>query len=691
MRYNFVYKLLTCLLFFISLVTHSAVSTEKFISERSEVSLISTIDTVGYNTESFYLGLSFNLKPEWHIYWINSGDSGTPPTFNWENSSPALEFNDPNWPSPRRLPLPPLMSYGYEGKVIIPTQVKVINKSEKSFNVKLKANWLICKVECIPESHTFTLSLPLNENEKQSSELASIQEALSKQPEKSLPLKSSQTSNTTHYMLSIAAPTDELFNNLQEAYFFPEKALKIKHASAQSFTHASSNVIQLEIERDENDSNSAEPLNGILELKFQDTTQYAWISAEAGSAPTEAFKFSALLMSSLFAFLGGLLLNLMPCVFPVLFLKLFALAKNTLLTPQQKKLEAWSYTAGVISSFLLLAVVLFALKQFGFAVGWGFQLQNPIFVSLSVLLFIAMGLSMLGVFEISGSFVGAGQSLTQKSGNKGSFFTGVLATLVATPCSAPFMGSAVGYALSRQSWESFPIFLLLGFGLACPYLLLAYYPSLLKWIPKPGPWMERLKEFFGFALLGTALWLLWIFGTQRGSDAMTWLLCSGLFLAMGLWALRLGNKKIKLLIIIFSLLGTFSFLNKTINTEAINSNSEKNTNGNWQPFSPDKLNTLLEQNQSVFIDYTASWCLTCQVNKKLVLSTSEAEKLFEDNKIITLRADWTLYDPIITQSLSKLGRQSVPVYAYYSKGKKEPVLLPELLNLSLLKKAIEEN
>ncbi len=685
----------------------SLTSSQKFKSPRSEVSLISSVDTHDGTQRSIYVALAFKLSPHWHIYWNNSGDSGTPPALNWEKSSEGLSFSAIQWPRPQRISAPPLMTYGYEDEAILPVEIKIPADFNQDLKIELEANWLICKVECLPEQQNFSLVIPKGAQLKVSQEAASIQKGLSKLPEKLPLLTASLTKSPQNFSLSVSSPVEGIFADLREAYFFSDEGLRVKHAAAQVLKKHNNESFSLEIPRDDNDDDTKTHLSGFIELIKADSSgnSNAMQSVQALQIDTasmsrtssDSFSLSNFALSILFSFLGGMILNLMPCVFPVLFLKVYALTKTQ---AADRKKEAWAYTAGVVVSFWALAAVLVILKSTGVAVGWGFQLQNPTFIALAFLVFVALGLSLLGVFEFNGAFTGAGNSLTQKKGSWGSFFTGVLATLVATPCSAPFMGAAVGYALTRQTWEAFPIFTFLGLGLALPYLVLAYFPRTLAWMPKPGVWMERLKEFFGFALFATALWLLWILGQQQGSDAVTSLLAAGLALGLALWALRLESPIARYSIIVLaSILGTFALKSslETNSSSQVNSQTKTGakTSGNftdsWEKFSPETLESYLARGEAVFIDFTASWCLTCQVNKKLVLNTAAATKLFEKNKVHVMRADWTQYDPVITQSLSGYARQSVPTYVYYAARQRNFKILPELLSLNILEEAIQNN
>ena len=677
------------ILFFCSFSAWALTSKEKSKTERAEVTLVSSMDEYGPLTQSFFVALDFKLTPHWHVYWKNSGDSGTPPVLDWENTK-NLSFSDILWPRPKRIPAPPLMSYGYEERVLLPVEVKIPPETKEELIVKLRANWLICKVECVPENKNFELRIKKANTEKSSVEAADIQKFLSTRPENITSIKTSFTKSPTEYILTTQSTLQDVFSDLKEAYFFDEEGLRIKHAAPQKFKLINNQEFSLQLNRDDNDDNSKTTLSGIIELTKNDGSLQSIIIQANETLISSSISFW---LSLVFSFLGGLLLNLMPCVFPVLFIKLYSLTKSKDLSSDHRKNEGWVYTAGVVSSFWILALLLFLLKKAGLAVGWGFQLQSPAFIAVAFLLFISLALSLAGLFEFGGSFVSAGQNLTQKNGFKGSFFTGALATLVATPCSAPFMGTAVGYALTRQSWEAFPIFTLLGLGLAFPYIFIAYFPKLLNFIPKPGIWMERLKEFFAFTLLGTSIWLLWIFGTQRGSDAMISLLSAGLFLSFILWSFKIQSKIIKTLILVLSL----SFLLLSFS----NSLTSKNDHGSqgesshllWKSFHPEELQQDLASGKSIFIDFTATWCLTCQVNKKLVLHTPEAEELFKKTNTVLIRADWTNYDAAITKALSQFSRQSVPVYVYYpatKAGEKRSFqLLPELLNLKIIEAALQ--
>lgn len=395
--------------------------------------------------------------------------------------------------------------------------------------------------------------------------------------------------------------------------------------------------------------------------------------AAAGDTTTGSDSYFAALI---FAFLGGLILNLMPCVFPVLSIKALSLAEAAD-KPASKRLHGWSYTAGAIASFVLIAGLMLILKSTGQAIGWGFQLQSPIFVSLLAYLFFAMGLSLAGFAEFGNRLMGIGQQLTQKSGYQGSFFTGVLACVVASPCTAPFMGTALGFALGQNPVVALSIFAALGFGMAAPFLLLSYIPNLGRKLPKPGPWMETFKQALAFPLFLAAIWLLWVLGRQAGGDAIALALFGITLIGFGLWLLRFGHLlgKVMAAIAIIIALALPSVLSD------LSTQSSKVDEGFWQSYSQDKLDQALARNQSVFINATAAWCLTCLANERIAFSDAFEEQLTQQNTL-ALKADWTNYDANITSLLQSHGRNGVPLYLFYHKG--EVKILPQLLSEDIL-------
>lgn len=384
------------------------------------------------------------------------------------------------------------------------------------------------------------------------------------------------------------------------------------------------------------------------------------------------------LQALIFAIFGGVILNLMPCVFPVLSIKVLSLVRAD---REHLVAHGWVYTAGIVLCFLLFAGVLLLARKGGEAIGWGFQLQSPVLITLLAYLFFVMGLSLSGMLQLGASWMGAGQNLTQKSGLKGSFFTGVLAAIVASPCTAPFMGAALGFALTQPAIVGLSIFAALGFGMALPLLLLCYIPALAQRLPRPGPWMETLKEALAFPLYATAIWLLWVLGRQAGVDVLISACLGALYIALAIWLLNRRAKgiwqAIKLVLIIITLLAAlFSPWQALTKSAAIS---------RWQPYSADLLASLRNNKQAVLVNLTADWCITCLANERLTLSTDEVEAAFDEYQIATLKGDWTNRDPEITQLLSAYGRSGVPLYLWFPKGHQGPgEILPQLLTRTLV-------
>ncbi len=415
-----------------------------------------------------------------------------------------------------------------------------------------------------------------------------------------------------------------------------------------------------------------------------DKAQIAQIESPELKATNEpaSSEQSSFIAALIFAFLGGLILNLMPCVFPVLSIKALSLAEASD-KPASKKLHGWSYTAGAVLSFVFIAGLMLVLKSTGQAIGWGFQLQSPVFVSLLAYLFFAMGLSLAGVAEFGNRLMGIGQQLTQKSGYQGSFFTGVLACVVASPCTAPFMGTALGFALGQSPLVALSIFAALGFGMAAPFLLLSYIPNLGKKLPKPGAWMETFKQALAFPLFVAAIWLLWVLGRQAGGDAMALALFGITLIGFGLWLLRFKHliNKVMAATAILIALALPSVMS------GLSTQSTKSDEGFWQAYSQQRLEQALAKDQSVFINATAAWCLTCLANERIAFGEAFEQQLKQQGTL-ALKADWTNYDASITSLLQSHGRNGVPLYLFYHNG--EVTILPQLLNEDILLRNTKE-
>ncbi|CAH0991455.1 Thiol:disulfide interchange protein DsbD [Sinobacterium norvegicum] len=393
---------------------------------------------------------------------------------------------------------------------------------------------------------------------------------------------------------------------------------------------------------------------------------------------------SSIFVIIIFALLGGMILNLMPCVLPVLSLKALAMNNQDI---EHSRQQSWAYTAGVVISFVAIALLLIILRSLGEAIGWGFQLQTPWFVALLAYLFLFLGLAMAGYTELGSSLMGAGQSLTQGNSRQSSFFTGVLATVVASPCTAPFMGAATGYALTQSTPVAIIVFASLGLGMALPMLLISYIPSLHDKLPKPGAWMIRFKEFLAFPLYATALWLLWVVGRQTGIDGAITVLGGGILIAYALWAWR-GKSKARVTAIVALLAAFYPLANNQLQPL-----SQQNSvaDSEYQVFSESYLAELQQQGKPVFINFTADWCITCLANEKTALSTERVQGFFKQQGIVALKGDWTNYNPEITATLAKHGRGGVPLYLFYPADSQQPIILPQLLTADIIEDQIMDS
>lgn len=701
-------KKIIVILFYLLIISISAkAATVSFSGERVKGQVIIPYEKVSLNS-TLSLGAEFRVERDWHIYWINPGDSGAEPKITAESLSPdqdpGFSIQKIFWPAPKRIPLKDLTNFGYEGTVILPFDIK-ITKEQKNYPIKIE--WLVCKVECIPGFAEIKLPFQFDSNSitKFNSTLEKLTNALNELPQaisQPLKYKMQNTSMTFHIPLHLFASAD--LANIQKNLntldaFFTAPAVFHNHRKPQ-FT-VSNNELLAELQLDENfDFSNFKGFNPTDELVLKVSNKaFAFTltmqkieSNSSASIKNSATNFShgsddsekiSFITSLLFAFLGGIILNLMPCVFPVLSIKILSFVDEK---PHQLKISGWMYTLGVLTSFAALAFALLTLRAFGESYGWGFQMQNPIFVSLMAILFFFIGLNFYGYFEFGDSFAQASQVMNGQKNKLAAFVTGVLAVIVATPCTAPFMGSALGASLFLPPYLSFFIFIALGMGLAFPFLLLSYAPHLLKKLPRPGRWMEILKQFFAFPMFLTTLWLLWILEQQTSFDIIIGFLslCLG-FILLIWWPWKKPKSNIR---VIIALVLMFLFLKQVYNEMSLSETTGTTSNQSqslWQNYSPEKIEAALNSGKPVFIDFTAKWCITCQVNKRTVLRTEKIEALFKNNNVELFSADWTKQDPIITKALEAFGRRSVPLYVYYpANDKSKPILLPELLTHEMI-------
>jgi thiol:disulfide interchange protein DsbD len=620
------------------------------------------------------VALEEQIADGWHTYWANPGDAGSPTQIEWQ-LPPGWKADAIQWPVPKRLPVGPLMDYGYEGRLWLLTRLTAPADVKGPVEIKAHASWLVCKNICIPEEQALTLTLnPGGVDPAVAKDFAAARALL---PVAS-PWKVSYALGQT-LDLYVAAPSLAAAHP-RSADFFPASAGLIKNAAPQLVGYAKDGLVL----RLTPGAKVHGALNGLLVLTSTDgSVQALEISAPPGPVPVASFESSAgdsgdltLWLAIAFAFIGGLILNVMPCVLPILAMKALALARHG----EEGRRESFAYAAGAVISFAGLGLAIVALRAGGASVGWGFQLQSPVAVAGFALLVFAVGLNLSGVFEVGS--VTAGEGLTHKGGFTGAFFTGVLAVAVAAPCTAPFMAAALGFALSQTAVSALLIFVALGLGFALPFILLGIWPRALSFLPKPGGWMLTLKQALAFPMYAAAAWLVWVLAQEAGARGTIIILGIMIAVAFAAWlytatrdlsAKGRGIGAVAVLLILALALAHMMLLNDmpppTQTTQA----------ARGEAYSAAKLAAYRAKGTPVFVDATAAWCITCLVNEDAVLSKDSVKQAFADKHVVYMVADWTSQNPEITALLKENGRSGVPMYAYYAPGAAKPVLLPQIL------------
>ena len=609
---------------------------------------------------SINIGLKVSMDKGWHTYWRNPGDSGGPIEIDW-NLPKGFSISDIKWPLPEKIEYPPLMTYGYEDFVIYPMVLSIpADYSDDYF--EMNADILICADVCIPESGKISSKLLDIESD------SLIYEWLESVPSKSLPITTSLNDNNLEIKFTFE-------KEIKEIYFFPDENNSIDYSSKQNFYKKDDGYfLSIKLFNDE-----FQNVSGVLDI---DGTGYNVSNGKFEDFNEEGL---SLITALIFALIGGLILNLMPCVFPVISLKVLSFVSMGGSSPRKIRNHALVFTVGVIASFMLIALTIVLLKQAGNFVGWGFQLQSPLIVGLLSLVMVFISLVLITDNSFGESLTKLGNIGGSENGYYSSFLTGVLAVVVASPCTAPFMGAALGYALIQPSGETVPIFLSLSLGFSLPYLLLAANPKLIDFLPKPGDWMVTLKEFFAFPMLATALWLLWVFSLQVNQILVIFLLIGWLLLALNFWIFQKDYKTINK--VIFLGISIFSMIYFLPETEEIE--TEKNiiigSATEWYEGIEDDLRN---KNQPYFINFTAAWCITCQSNEITAFSKDGFKSLLEEKNIEYIKADWTNRNDAITRSLKKYGRSGVPFYVYWEPGFENPKILPAILTDQIIKNNI---
>jgi thiol:disulfide interchange protein/DsbC/DsbD-like thiol-disulfide interchange protein len=644
------------------------------------------------------VGIHKRITPRWHTYWKNSGDSGLATTIAWSLPQGATA-GEILWPAPKRIMVGPVANYGYEDEVTLLTEIRVPAnlRAGDNFPIAATVDWLVCEEICIPEQVTLTTSLPVvGKGMAAGISDRAIEQARAKLPQETdLPF----TVTVTDGKIELAAASTEFDTwQITGVHFFATDWGVIKHAADQPLK-VEGDKISLSLSPYE--LKLPQTLRGVLVLNGRadgvDATRAYTVAAPvsgtlAANPPAGSFAMPeiSLGLALLFALLGGIILNLMPCVLPVLSIKVLSLINHGRMGYRQRQFHGLAYTAGVLACFAVFAAIVLAIRSGGAQLGWGFQFQSPLFVLFLAYLMFAVGLSQSGIFSFGSSF----SRLGAFGGNDGyamSFLAGALAAIVATPCTAPFMGTALGFAVGQPTPVLLAIFLALGLGLALPYLLLCYWPALLRFMPKPGPWMERLKQALAFPMYAVAIWLVWVLAQQAGADAVAAALGGMLLIAFGAWLFANSGRNWRLLTsplaaasIIAAITIGFVFVN-----DAPQPSKQADANARYEAFTPARLDALRADGRPVFVNLTAAWCITCLVNERIALDRADVTSAFAAANVAYLKGDWTHRDPAITEMLAKFGRNGVPLYVFYPAGSSsQPVVLPQILTPEIVLREI---
>ena len=645
------YLSLVLIIFVISIEARSAKT------DHAEITIVGNTNIIS-EPGVIQLGYKFVFTPGWHTYWINPGDSGGPPIFEF-NSPSGWDINENVWPGPQKIIYPPLMTFGYVDEVIFPFELNIKNLNDQDTEITTK--FLVCDDICVPEEATLLLSLKngiLNIDEKPEE----LKMWLNRVPIRAPP-EMVLSSNGDNFTLEYSSLDSD-------SYFFPFDDSAMNYSDEQNF---SNNKLNFEVLEDFNKS-----LKGVINIG----QNYYEVEQLSEAVVADTVSGISLLTAIIFAFLGGLILNLMPCVLPVIALKGLSLVKSSAESNSSVTLNASAYVIGVIATFMTIAVILVSLKSAGEMIGWGYQLQSPFIVTILSILIFGIGVYLITDLSVGGS-LGKLEKHTDGTGPFNSFLTGMLAVVVASPCTAPFMGAALGFALIQPDIFSYLVFLFLALGFALPYFLIALFPTLVDFLPKPGKWMESLKQFFGLMMFAAAIWLLWVLANQVDANSILFVLIGWFLLAFASW---LVLTRIKFAVYISGIIG-FLWVYQLSEwnfkgVEAINDDESIS----W---SIGKENELRANEQAYFINFTAAWCITCKVNEAVAFSDKVFNK-FEEKNIIYLKADWTNRNSEIASQIEKYNRSGIPLYIYWNKTLDEPMVLNEILTENYLMEVVDE-
>ena len=670
--------------------------------------------------QSFWVALEFNIRDGWHTYWRNPGDSGQPTKLNWQ-LPPGFTAGDIVWTTPHRFEIPPLVNYGYAKHATHLVNVTAPKDLQARGPIVLSARavWLVCSDVCIPEDADLRLKLPVNAQPGavDPADAALFTAARSELPSAE-PAATSARIQNGQVVIALGKEWGATLTQIKSLAFFPYDEGGIEYAAPQTLSRRT-DAVELAMKLGYQPPQGGS-VRGVLLATEQSGSDIVTVPLEiaahltgpGGSPPAGKPQFAPAAVAAektstslpvllFFAVLGGLILNLMPCVFPVLSIKALGLVEQAKKHPATVRTKGVVFAAGVISSMLCLAGALLTLRAGGEQIGWGFQLQSPLFVTLLVYLLLAVGLNLSGVFEVGGGLAGVGDGLTQGDSYRASFFTGVLTTLVATPCTAPFMAFAVGAALTQPPLIALCIFAALGIGLALPYLLLSFAPWMRRALPKPGAWMDTLKQLFAFPIYASAAWLLWVLAQQTSSIGLGAALAGVILIALAAWAYQKSKSSSTAGRVTALVAATLAVLLAVILPVRFSGVAAAASNASvrgaqaadqWQPYDAAQVAKLNAAARPLLVNFTASWCLTCLVNERNAFADSAVQEVFRNKGITLMKGDWTNRDPAITHALAAFGRAGVPLYLVYNSkpGSSEPVILPQLLTPSVVQSAFAE-
>jgi len=684
-----------------SAAAQSVVTTDNVRSE-----LVSEVATVKPG-EPFWVGLRQTIRPKWHTYWKNPGESGLPTEISWKLSEGAKA--DPIvWPAPTLFDIGGVTNYGFKDEAMLLVRITPPADLAGPLTLAAEANWLVCEDVCIPEEGKFELVLPSG---TAATPAPPVTRTLFEQARRAVPTPSpwparyglSRTGDPTLLVEARGLKAD----TVSAVYFFPAEWGPVATMARQNATVTAEGI---RIPLKKGDAKTALPaeLAGTLVLteKTADGSirQAFDLSARLDPAFAPAATTSlanavgaeeiSLLQALLFAVLGGLILNLMPCVFPVLAMKAAAFARLAGHGQGEMRRDGLAYTAGVLASFAAMAGIVIAIRSAVGEVNWGFQFQSPIFSLLIAYLFFVIGLNLSGVFEVGNRLAGVGQGLASRGGTTGAFFTGVLAVIVATPCTAPFMAAALGFALSQPAPATVAVLLAMGLGLALPYLALSMTPALQRLMPRPGAWMDRLRQFLAFPMYASAVWMIWVLTQQTGADGVLYALGGMILIAFAIWLLRIGSgvsagtwlrRGVAAAAVLLAFGATLKLDDSPATAASTSGGPAAGVSfDGWARFSRARMAEAVAAGKPVFVDFTAAWCITCLVNERVALETPTTRKAFEQAGVVKLKGDWTSRDAEITGVLKELGRAGVPLYLFWPPGADRPKILPQVLTESLI-------